>query len=125
MAAILCTALGGDHNKDAFAVLSGYTEFVNYPPRNHVVQIFAYLYLWVFLYIYSLHFTVLYKNFRKTNFAAHFVSIYLSRLLDPEDVDVDRPDEKSVMTYVAQFLHRYPEGSEGKVGACLYSNDAT
>ena len=35
-----------------------------------------------------------------------------------QDVDVDpSPDEKSVMTYVAQFLHRYPEGAEGKVGA--------
>ncbi|XP_075225316.1 muscle-specific protein 300 kDa isoform X2 [Lycorma delicatula] len=33
----------------------------------------------------------------------------ISRLLDPEDVDVDKPDEKSVMTYVAQFLHKYPE----------------
>ena len=34
-----------------------------------------------------------------------------------QDVDVDpAPDEKSVMTYVAQFLHRYPEGAEGKVG---------
>lgn len=25
------------------------------------------------------------------------------------DVDVDKPDEKSVMTYVAQFLKRHPD----------------
>ena len=33
----------------------------------------------------------------------------ISRLLDAEDVDVENPDEKSVMTYVAQFLHKYPD----------------
>ncbi|KFQ93584.1 Nesprin-1, partial [Nipponia nippon] len=33
----------------------------------------------------------------------------IPRLLDPEDVDVDKPDEKSVMTYVAQFLKHYPD----------------
>lgn len=25
------------------------------------------------------------------------------------DVDVDKPDEKSIMTYVAQFLEKYPD----------------
>ncbi len=29
----------------------------------------------------------------------------VARLLDPEDVDVTKPDDKSIMTYVAQFLH--------------------
>lgn len=33
----------------------------------------------------------------------------IARLLDPEDVDVAKPDERSIMTYVAQFLHKYPE----------------
>ncbi|KAI5642762.1 spectrin repeat domain-containing protein [Phthorimaea operculella] len=33
----------------------------------------------------------------------------IARLLDAEDVDVEKPDERSIMTYVAQFLHKYPE----------------
>lgn len=33
----------------------------------------------------------------------------IPRLLDAEDVDVEKPEEKSVMTYVAQFLQKYPE----------------
>lgn len=33
----------------------------------------------------------------------------IPRLLDPDDVDISKPDERCVMTYVAQFLHKYPE----------------
>ncbi|XP_074648980.1 muscle-specific protein 300 kDa-like isoform X3 [Tubulanus polymorphus] len=33
----------------------------------------------------------------------------IPRLLDPEDVDMDKPDEKSIMTYVAQFMKAYPD----------------
>lgn len=34
----------------------------------------------------------------------HFIQIK-----DADDVDVPKPEEKSIMTYVAQFLHKYPE----------------
>ena len=39
----------------------------------------------------------------------------IARLLDPEDVDVENPDEKSVMTYVAQFLHKYADSMSQQV----------
>ncbi len=51
----------------------------------------------------------------ETAFYVAEVELGVTRLIDPEDVDVPSPDEKSVMTYVAQFLHKYPEGSEAKV----------
>ena len=51
----------------------------------------------------------------ETAFYVAEVELGVTRLLDPEDVNVESPDEKSIMTYVAQFLHRYPEGMEGKV----------
>ena len=38
----------------------------------------------------------------------------VARLLDAEDVDVNKPDDKSIMTYVAQFLHRFPDPAKAQ-----------
>ena len=32
----------------------------------------------------------------------------VTRLIEPDDLDVPKPDEKSIMTYIAQFYHKYP-----------------
>ncbi|XP_060527804.1 muscle-specific protein 300 kDa isoform X12 [Cylas formicarius] len=45
----------------------------------------------------------------ETAFDVAETELGIPKILDPEDVDVPKPDERSIMTYVAQFLHRYPE----------------
>ena len=38
------------------------------------------------------------------------------------DVDVQKPDEKSIMTYIAQFLKAYPEmGSDKPMVSTLFN----
>ncbi|XP_042548390.1 calmin [Dipodomys spectabilis] len=48
------------------------------------------------------------ENLEKAFSIAHD-ALHIPRLLEPEDVMVDTPDEQSVVTYVAQFLERFPE----------------
>ncbi|XP_048863754.1 dystonin isoform X8 [Brienomyrus brachyistius] len=45
----------------------------------------------------------------------------VARLLDPEDVDVQSPDEKSVITYVSTLYDVFPKVSEGMEG--ISAND--
>ncbi|KAM8914000.1 uncharacterized protein clmna isoform 1-T1 [Spinachia spinachia] len=42
---------------------------------------------------------------------AHY-SLGIPRLLEPEDVTVNAPDEQSIMTYVSQFLEHFPGREE-------------
>ena len=50
-------------------------------------------------------------------FQAAEAQLGIARLLDPEDVDVTKPDDKSIMTYVAQFLRSYPDVDNQKAEA--------
>ena len=46
----------------------------------------------------------------------------ISRLLDAEDVDVARPDEKSILTYIASYYHTFSKLNEGFRGGKKISN---
>ncbi|EGW04494.1 Calmin [Cricetulus griseus] len=48
------------------------------------------------------------ENLEKAFSIAHD-TLHIPRLLEPEDIMVDMPDEQSIVTYVAQFLERFPE----------------
>lgn len=53
--------------------------------------------------------TITNKQRLNTAFDVAEKQLNIARLLDADDVDVAKPEEKSIMTYVAQFLHKYPE----------------
>ncbi|XP_045671755.1 calmin isoform X2 [Ursus americanus] len=48
------------------------------------------------------------ENLEKAFSIAH-EALHIPRLLEPEDIMVDTPDEQSIVTYVAQFLEHFPE----------------
>ncbi|XP_036887692.1 calmin isoform X2 [Sturnira hondurensis] len=48
------------------------------------------------------------ENLEKAFTIAHD-ALHIPRLLEPEDIMVDTPDEQSIVTYVAQFLEHFPE----------------
>jgi nesprin-1 len=49
------------------------------------------------------------KHRLHTSFNVAENELGIPKLLDPDDVDLPKPDERSVMTYVAQFLNKYPD----------------
>ncbi|XP_020860798.1 calmin isoform X1 [Phascolarctos cinereus] len=48
------------------------------------------------------------ENLEKAFSVAHD-KLHIPRLLEPEDIMVDSPDEQSIVTYVAQFLEHFPD----------------
>ncbi|XP_068960351.1 calmin isoform X2 [Petaurus breviceps papuanus] len=48
------------------------------------------------------------ENLEKAFSIAHD-KLHIPRLLEPEDIMVDSPDEQSIVTYVAQFLEHFPD----------------
>ncbi|XP_052352606.1 calmin-like isoform X2 [Oncorhynchus keta] len=56
------------------------------------------------------------ENLEEAFRTAHY-SLGIPRLLDPEDVTINPPDEQSIMTYVSQFLEHFPGKEEPQENA--------
>ena len=46
----------------------------------------------------------------------------IPQLLDPEDIDVSKPDEKSVLTYIATYYHTFAKMKTGATGGKRINN---
>ena len=46
----------------------------------------------------------------------------IPQLLDPEDIDVSKPDEKSVLTYIATYYHTFAKLKTGATGGKRINN---
>ncbi|CAF0717385.1 unnamed protein product [Brachionus calyciflorus] len=58
------------------------------------------------------------NNFNNLNNAFELAQKHLGihKLLDPEDIDVDKPDEKSILTYVSSYYHTFAKMKTEAVG---------
>uniref|UniRef100_A0A8C1VB74 Calmin n=1 Tax=Cyprinus carpio TaxID=7962 RepID=A0A8C1VB74_CYPCA len=63
------------------------------------------------------------ENIEEAFRTAHY-SLGIPRLLEPEDVMLNPPDEQSVMTYVSQFLEHFPGIEEDDTSDILERNKA-
>uniref|UniRef100_W5UIS2 Calmin n=1 Tax=Ictalurus punctatus TaxID=7998 RepID=W5UIS2_ICTPU len=61
------------------------------------------------------------ENIEEAFRTAHY-SLGIPRLLEPEDVTLNRPDEQSIMTYVSQFLEHFPGIEEDEPSDILERN---
>ncbi|KAI5102021.1 calmin-like, partial [Silurus meridionalis] len=61
------------------------------------------------------------ENIEEAFRTAHY-SLGIPRLLEPEDVTLNRPDEQSIMTYVSQFLEHFPGFEEDDPSDILERN---
>ncbi|XP_059374679.1 calmin-like isoform X2 [Carassius carassius] len=64
------------------------------------------------------------ENIEEAFRTAHY-SLGIPRLLEPEDVMLNPPDEQSIMTYVSQFLEHFPGIEEDDTSDILERNKAS